>query len=253
MSKKTLRSRLLKIARQIQFAFIKYGLSNYRNIFIQYQPDSKNHFNQHQEFDTLFSSFTAENQKNNGGDSARLWSLILNLKQIQEEGVQGDFAELGVWRGNTSAVLSHYAKLQDRQVFLFDTFEGFSANDLKGVDAVHAAGAFQNTSVDLVQKIVGNPDCCHIVQGYFPGSLKPEHAGRTYAAVSLDCDLYEPMKAGLEFFYPRMAKGGIFFLHDYSSCYWPGSKQAIDEFCQQHGIYIVLMPDKSGSAFFRKN
>ncbi|MCR2745787.1 TylF/MycF family methyltransferase [Limnobacter parvus] len=252
MPKKTLRSRIQKILRQIQFAFIKFGFSNYRNIFIQYQPDSKVHFDQHSEFEQLSQKFTAENQKNNGGDISRLWSLMLNLKQLEEQGVQGDFAELGVWRGNTAAVLAHYAKQQGRQVFLFDTFEGFNANDLKGVDQKHVEGAFQNTSVELVRSIVGHVDCSHIVQGYFPESLQPEHAERTYSAVSLDCDLYEPMKAGLAFFYPRMPKGGIFFLHDYSSHYWPGSKQAIDEFCAEHGVYIVLMPDKSGSAFFRK-
>lgn len=248
-----MRKRLAKILRQIQFAFIKYGFSNYRNIFIQYQPDSKVYFNQHTEFDSLFSKFTAENQKNNGGDIARLWSLMLNLKQLQEECIEGDFAELGVWRGNTAAVLAHYANQQNRQFYLFDTFEGFNANDLKGVDSKHAPGAFQNTSINLVSATVGYPECCHIVQGYFPGSLRPEHADKSYAAVSLDCDLYEPMKAGLEFFYPRMSKGGIFFLHDYSSRFWPGSKKAIDEFCNAHGIYVVLMPDKSGSAFFRKN
>jgi hypothetical protein len=70
--------------------------------------------------------------------------------------------------------------------------------------------------------------------------------------VSLDCDLYEPMKAGLEFFYPRMTRGGIFLLHDYSSFSWNGAKKAIDEFCGQSGEFIVLMPDKSGSAFLRK-
>lgn len=190
--------------------------------------------------------------QNNGGDVSRLWSLILNLKQLQEEGIKGDFAELGVWRGNTAAVFAHYAKQQGRQLYLFDTFEGFDANDLKDVDASHAVGAFSNTSIELVKNTVLHHEVCHIVKGYFPGSVQPVHAENTYAAVSLDCDLYEPMKAGLEFFYPRMVKGGIFFLHDYSSGYWPGAKKAVDEFCRAHGVHVVLMPDKSGSAFFRK-
>jgi len=61
------------------------------------------------------------------------------------------------------------------------------------------------------------------------------------------------MKAGLEFFYPRMSRGGILMLHDYSSLFWDGAKKAIDESCNKNGEYVVLMPDKSGSAFIRKS
>jgi O-methyltransferase len=60
------------------------------------------------------------------------------------------------------------------------------------------------------------------------------------------------MKAGLDFFYPRMPRGGLFLLHDYSSLCWPGAKQAVDEFCRATGENLLLMPDKSGSAFIRK-
>jgi hypothetical protein len=59
-----------------------------------------------------------------------------------------------------------------------------------------------------------------------------------YCAVSLDCDLYDPMKSGLDFFYPRLNRGGILFLHDYSSGHWPGSKKAIDEFCNETGEMV---------------
>ena len=93
---------------------------------------------------------------------------------------------------------------------------------------------------------------CVYVKGIFPGTLTDDHRSRKYAIVSLDCDLYAPTKAGLEFFYERMPKGGIFFLHDYSSLHWNGSQLAIDEFCKEKQEYIIMMPDKSGSAFFRK-
>ncbi len=66
------------------------------------------------------------------------------------------------------------------------------------------------------------------------------------------CDLYKPTKVGLDLFYPRMSRGGIFFIHDYSSQIWNGAKMAVDEFCAMTGEFIVLMPDKSGSAFLRK-
>jgi hypothetical protein len=43
------------------------------------------------------------------------------------------------------------------------------------------------------------------------------------------------------------------FLHDYSSLYWDGAKLAVDEFCAENGELIILMPDKSGSAFLRRS
>jgi hypothetical protein len=61
------------------------------------------------------------------------------------------------------------------------------------------------------------------------------------------------MKAGLEFFYPRLAPGGLLLLHDYSSGCFPGAKQAVDEFAKTIPENIVLQPDKSGTAIIRKS
>jgi hypothetical protein len=223
------------------------------NVFSAYQPDSYARFNAHAEFDSLFENFTRYNRLNNAGDVPRLWSFILNCKQVVAEGVGGDFAELGVWRGNTAAVLAHFAARNNRRVFLFDTFAGFDADDLKGVDA-HQRMQFQDTSIELVKEVIGaDAGVCEFVKGRFPGSLGDAHKAGRYAVVSLDCDLYEPMKAGLEFFYSRMNRGGLFQLHDYSSLHWPGAKLAVDEFCKASGEFAVLMPDKSGSALLRKS
>jgi hypothetical protein len=228
------------------------GLSKSRVLYCAYQPDSYYLGRAHPEFDGLFRRFTAHNRLNNGGDIPRLWSLILNCKQIIEEKISGDFAELGVWRGNTAAVLALYAAQTGRSVYLFDTFEGFDREDLRGIDADKAM-AFGDTSLDLVREVVGDElTNCFYVKGRFPESIEAPLRERQYALVSLDCDLYEPMKAGLDFFYPRMTRGGIFLLHDYSSLRWNGAKRAVDEFCAGSGEFVVLMPDKSGSAFLRK-
>jgi hypothetical protein len=230
---------------------LRLAVSPARWAFVSYQPDSHYIFGAHPEFDELFARFTARNKGNNSGDSPRLWSLILNIKQVLRDGIPGDFAEVGVWKGNTAAVLARLA--QDRQVYLFDTFSGFNVRDIQGIDA-NKDVVFDDTSIELVRDVVGREQQnCHYVPGWFPDSASEEHRQRQYAVVSLDCDLYHPMKAGLEFFYPRMPRGGIMFLHDYSSLYWDGAKLAVDEFCAETGEFIVLMPDKSGSAFLRRS
>jgi hypothetical protein len=240
------------IQQQLGFRF-KLGLNKGIATFRGYLPDSYFVFSAHPEFDSLLKKFTANNKLNNGGDIVRLWAFILNCKQILAENVEGDFAELGVWRGNTAAVLAHFAAGTNRKLLLFDTFEGFKKEDLVGIDAKQTI-AFENTSVQMVKDLIGqNDSACIYVKGFFPATLTAEHYARQYAVVSLDCDLYAPTKAGLNFFYSRMPKGAIFFIHDYSSLHWEGSKLAIDEFCKEQNEYVILMPDKSGSAFIRKS
>ena len=219
-----------------------------------FQPDAFVRFQAHPEFLGLFERFIAHNESNNAGDIARLWALMLNVKHILAQNIPGDFAELGVWKGNTASVLEHYAAQSGRKVFLFDTFQGFDRGDLVKRDAAHNPDMFNDTSVDLVKEVIGETArACDFVAGRFPDSIPEACRDRTYAVVSVDCDLYEPMKAGLDFFYPRLSHGGALFLHDYSSGHWPGATQAIDEFCVATGEFAVLIPDKSGSAFVRKS
>jgi hypothetical protein len=229
------------------------GFARFANIFWAYHPDSYAEFREHREFRGLFARFSRHNRLTNAGDSVRLWSFMLNVKQVLRDAVAGDFAELGVWRGNTAAVLAHFALTTGRSVHLFDTFEGFDNQDLKGLDANARKQEFAGTSVEMVRQVIGPAwSVCRVAAGYFPQSIEPVHESKQYAVVSLDCDLYEPMKAGLEFFYPRMPRGGLLLLHDYSSLHWEGARRAIDEFCAATGEFPILMPDKSGSAFIRR-
>ncbi|MBT8606664.1 hypothetical protein G6656_00005 [Polynucleobacter paneuropaeus] len=129
-----------------------FGKANLSFTFLGYQPDSQVHSNSHKEFPQLFKSFIADNKYNNAGDLTRLWSLILNIKQILSEDIPGDFAELGVWRGNSASVLAYYAAISGRKVYLFDTYEGFDERDFVGVDEGEQK-AFADTSLALVKKI----------------------------------------------------------------------------------------------------
>ena len=235
---------LIRPDNQLGTALQDFGL------YVSYRPDFDISFKQHPEFGLLLQKWIWNNASNNSGDIARLYSLILNVKQVLADGVPGDMAEVGVYRGNSAAVLAHYARANGRRLYLFDTFEGFDARDLKGVDQ-NRPEDFSQTSLKLVQQHVGEQGVVY-VQGYFPQSIPPDIADR-FAIVHLDCDLYAPMKTGLAFFYPRLSPGGLLLLHDYSSGYFPGAKQAIDAFVATIPENVVLLPDKSGSAFVRKS
>jgi nucleoside-diphosphate-sugar epimerase len=62
----------------------------------------------------------------------------------------------------------------------------------------------------------------------------------------------EPMRAGLELFYPRMAGGGLLLVHDYANPHWEGPRRAVDEFCLAAGEQPILMADLAGSVFIRR-
>jgi hypothetical protein len=231
---------------------LRFGFSSVAHLHLGYHPDSYADNHLHSEVRELQERFVLHNSLNNSGDWARLWAIVLNVKQVIAEGIEGNFAELGVWRGNTASVLAYYASCHGRRLHLFDTFSGFDQRDLSGVDADKAI-AFRDTSMELVRSVIGqHSDACDLYPGHFPSSVETLQDPSSYSVVSLDCDLYEPMRHGLQFFYPRLSSGGVLLLHDYSSGHWQGATQAVNEFCLATGEKLVLLPDKSGSAVIRK-
>ena len=210
-----------------------------------FQPDSYADCGQHGEFDEVFRLFTRDDAYR-GMDIARLWSLVLNLKRVLP-GVQGALAELGVYKGHSSAVIGHYAREFRRPLYLIDTFAGFVAEQIEDPLSDHAKAAFRDTSLEYAQATVGQSELFRWLVGPFPDSITPELQAERFSFVSLDCDLYEPILAGLRFFHPRMNRGGMIFVHDYSSGHWPGATRAVDEFLHESNAAAVLLPDKSGS------
>ena len=183
------------------------------------------------------------------GDPARYASLALACATLEQEGIAGEFAEVGVYRGATSRFLSACAPA--RTLHLFDTFAGFAARDREPENASDAR--FQATSEATVRRALGAAGANVVIHpGYFPATTKGLEEKR-FAFVLLDLDVYAPTIAGLEFFYPRLARGGYCFVHDYNS---PESNQAcrraLTEFLAGKPEHVVELPDTWGSAVFRK-
>ena len=135
--------------------------------------------------------------------------------QIRKEGLEGDIAELGVYRGNTAIVLATAARRLGRTLYLLDTFEGFPERDLTGIDADKPMG-FGDTSLESVRARVGD-DHVRFIKGYFPDTAADLAVDARYCLVHIDCDLYAPAKSALSYFYPRLVPGGFLVVHDYSS------------------------------------
>jgi hypothetical protein len=180
-------------------------------------------------------------------DFVRSHAFRLAAQRINERQVPGAIAELGVYQGEQAALLNRL--FPGRRLRLFDTFEGFAEKDLKAEQTARFSGAvvgdFQDTSVDLVLSRMADPASVIIHKGFFPDSA--EGVEDQFAFVSLDVDLYDPTAAGLEWFYPRLSKGGCIFVHDYNNRRYMGVRRAVEEFIAKSGACALPLPDFAGS------
>lgn len=123
--------------------------------------------------------------------------------------VQGDIAEVGVAFGASAKLIAQHAA--GRTIHLFDTFEGLPETSSKDGGRFHA-GQFPGCIED-VQQYVGH-DGIRYYKGLFPQTAGPV-VKTTFSFVHVDVDLYQSTLSCLEFFYPRLAPGGILLSHDY--------------------------------------
>jgi len=185
-------------------------------------------------------------------DRIRFYNLWLQIKRLKEDEVKGDFAELGVYKGATARVL-HLCD-PGRKLHLFDTFEGFPTSDLKeesGKAAGYTTQHFADTSLEKVKSLLGDHPNILYYQGYFPETAY-DCKEEKFSLVSIDVDLHNPTKAGLEYFYPRLSDGGIILIHDYNDD-WPELMKAVNNFCKTIPENLIPVADADSSAMIIKS
>lgn len=168
--------------------------------------------------------------------------------------VPGARVECGVYRGAAALLLCHAWRsrqpdFKGKDFYLIDSFSGTSANAEQDLIPVRADGgatrmeAFfppgkTDITADQVRGHFRDFPEVSLCAGWIPDAFKmlPE---REWAFVHLDLTLYEPTTASLQYFYPRLSKGGIMICD--GSIFCPGAEKAWEEFCEQQGIpYVVL-------------
>lgn len=152
---------------------------------------------------------------------------IYNLYRLvkQTEIIEGDIAEVGIYKGGSAKVICEVKG--KRTLHLFDTFEGIPSVR-EGIDLIQK-GRFADTSVESVKQYLSDYKNVLIYQGVFPDTAK-HIMDCSFSFVNLDVDTYKSTLDCLNFFYPRMKKGAIILSHDYRNRNAPGVKKAFDEF-----------------------
>ena len=184
-------------------------------------------------------------------DKARFFTWWFQIGRLKQQKIPGVFAELGVYKGASAEIIHQMDPA--RPFHLFDTFSGFTAGDLvmeTGEAATYTIDNFADTGVETVLKKIAGNNNIHIHSGYFPDAARD--FSETVALVNIDADLYKPTKAGIEFFYPLLAPGGVILIHDYNFK-WPGIIKAVDDFLMTIPETLIHLPDIDGTVMIIRN
>ena len=161
-----------------------------------------------------------------GVNITRGFMLYQFLKQI--DNLDGNVAEVGVYKGRSAKLIALTVEKQNKHVYLFDTFAGLpEVNPEK--DNYHQKGDFNETSLAEVQEFLADCKNITIYPGFFPDTAEPIR-DKKFCFAHIDVDIYRSVLDCCQFFYPRLASGGMMVFDDPGFVICAGAKIAIDEF-----------------------
>ena len=190
-------------------------------------------------------------------DYVRYKTLYLLSQEIINNNIEGEVAEVGVYKGEFACEINRF--FAEKKLYLFDTFEGFdSKEETYDIENGYTSRSFltkttfKDTTVQGVIEKLPYSNNCEIRKGYFPETA--EGLEEKFSFVSIDVDLYKPIFSALEYFYPRLSEGGYLMIHDYNHIEFEGVKQAIKDYESYYNIRLrkVPMSDRSGSIVISK-
>jgi predicted O-methyltransferase YrrM len=135
------------------------------------------------------------------------WLYILSQLAAN---MKGDMAEVGVYRGGSARIIAEAKK----NLYLFDTFEGLPQPGEHDTQEFKK-GDYLGT-IEEVQSMLKDLNNVFLIKGLFPKTGK-KIKNKRFCFVHLDADLYQSTLDSINFFWPRMTKGGIILLHDYQN------------------------------------
>ncbi|MDB4871648.1 MAG: dTDP-6-deoxy-L-hexose 3-O-methyltransferase [Gemmatimonadales bacterium] len=159
--------------------------------------------------------------------------------------VKGSIIECGVFRGFGTmswAKLSSILEPENltRRIYGFDTFEGFPSvadQDKSGFTRTNigdlSASSYEELKALIAEydrdRFLGHIPKVELIKGDIVHSVLEFLDSHPHLVVSLlfiDCDLYEPTRAALEAFVPRMPRGAVLAFDELDNPLWPGETRA---------------------------
>lgn len=205
------------------------------------------------EFKEIFNMQRQFGWSEDTGPKIQRMYMVKNLL-TSIKGLDGNWAECGVFKGSTSLVMAEYNKRynllkNDCAIHLFDSFEGLSNPGDADAGTSMNKGDYYGGEKEVKNNLSAY-DYFVYHKGWIPERF-PDVSDMKFAFVHIDVDFYEPVRDSLDFFIPRMAPGGIIVLDDYGCEDTPGALQATDEMAEKYGHSVAALP--YGQAFIRVN
>ena len=192
--------------------------------------------------------FMSDYETLTGGGQTEMADKKLLLRNLAawSEGVEGEIAECGSFRGVSAWFIADATRDTGKALHLFDSFEGLSAPGSS--DGAHwHEGALAAGEQDCLRTLGVHAKRAVIHRGWIPDRF-PDVGDTRFSFIHVDVDLYEPHRDAIEFFWPRLTSGGVMVFDDYGSSYCPGARQAVDEAFARTDI----VESPSGQAFVIK-
>ncbi len=200
-------------------------------------------------------AFEYENNFYLSADKIRI-SRILSHYELYKMtmGLPGAIVEFGVFKATSLIRFIMFRDIMEnahsRKVIGFDTFTRYpnKRNELEKEhmkDFLAHAGTDSISKEQLMQvlKAAGTDKNIELVQGDVCKTV-PEFIEHNecikVSLINLDLTLYEPSKVALEYFWPRLVRGGLLLLDDYGII--PGETQAVDEYFADKDAKIERLP-----------
>lgn len=171
-------------------------------------------------------------------------AYLIYITVKKTEKIEGDIAEVGVYKGGSAKLIREATK---KPMHLFDTFEGLPELCAKDNPRQFQRGNY-STSLESAKSYLKNYSDISFYKGVFPSTAEPVKNKR-FSFVHLDADIYESTLNCLEFFYPRMSRGGVIISHDYPAS--KGVREAFDEFFEDKPE-IIIQPFRTGQCLIVK-
>jgi O-methyltransferase len=161
--------------------------------------------------------------------------------------VEGDFCELGVFKGGSAYLLKEvlHRNASEKALHLFDTFAGMP--DLHTDIDWHKGGDFRDTSLAGISTYLDS-DACRYYAGVIPESFSEFKNGRI-AFAHVDLDLYQSIYAAIEFILPRLVLGGVIVFDDYGFPTCSGARAAIDDYFKKTALVPLVLPTGQAIVF----
>ena len=147
--------------------------------------------------------------------------------------VNGDFVELGCYKGDTSILLAELLKNSDKKLYIYDSFEGLPEKGVEDESVLgqdFKGGELLVTKREVKERFLKAGLRVPVIKKAWFKDLTPSDLPEKISFAFLDGDFYESIRDSLRLVVPKMVKGGVLIVHDYTNPALPGVKRAVDEF-----------------------